>query len=115
MSDLAATGCGNNDCGCSNNRSGFLCGGNDCCSLIWIILLLSCFGNNGGGCGWIAGNIMKTGYSLIMNVLLGLVGGVLGGFIFGLLGFAITGIIGSIISGVVGSCLIIFIVRKIKK
>lgn len=51
MSDLAATGCGNNDCGCSNNRSGFLCGGNDCCSLIWIILLLSCFGNNGGGCG----------------------------------------------------------------
>lgn len=69
----------------------------------------------GGVCGWLAGNIMKTGYSLLFNILLGLIGGVVGGFIFGLLGFSINGIIGSIISGVVGSCLIIFIVRLIKK
>ena len=52
MSDLAATGCGNNDCGCSNNRSGFMWGNGDCCSWIWLILLFSCFGgNNGCGCG----------------------------------------------------------------
>ena len=54
MSDLAATNCGNG-CGCGTNL-----GGNDCCSIIWIILLLSCFcggnngsflGGNGDGCG----------------------------------------------------------------
>ena len=35
MSDLAATNCGN---GCNNN---------DCCSIIWIIILLSLFCGNG--------------------------------------------------------------------
>lgn len=51
MSDLAATGCGNNDCGCGcGNASGFFNGG-DSCSLIWLILILSCFGNGGCGCG----------------------------------------------------------------
>lgn len=44
MSDLAATNCGCNDNGCG------------CNSIIWIILLLSCCGNNGSvfggnGCG----------------------------------------------------------------
>ena len=59
MSDLAATGCGNNDCGCGcgNNDCGCGCGnmtgffnGGDSCSLIWLILILSCFGNGGCGC-----------------------------------------------------------------
>lgn len=38
MSDLAATNCGN---GC----------GNDCCSIIWIIILLSLFCGNGSMMG----------------------------------------------------------------
>ena len=54
MSDLAATNCGNG-CGCGTTFGG----NNDCCSIIWIILLLSCFcgnngsvfGGNGDGCG----------------------------------------------------------------
>ena len=37
MSDLAATNCGCND------------GGSNCCSIIWIIILLSLCGNNGSG------------------------------------------------------------------
>ena len=45
MSDLAATNCGN-VCGCATPYSG---GGNDCCSIIWIILLLSCFCGSGNG------------------------------------------------------------------
>ena len=40
MSDLAATNCGNG-CGCANN------GNNDCCNLIFLILLISCVCNNG--------------------------------------------------------------------
>lgn len=54
MSDLTATNCG---CGCENscenrceNRSIF--GNGNCgCSIIWIILLLCCCGNNGMGMG----------------------------------------------------------------
>lgn len=42
MSDLAATNCG---CGVSNNNLF----GNNGCSIIWILLLLSCCG--GCGCG----------------------------------------------------------------
>ncbi len=47
MSDLAATNCG---CGCND-------GGNNCCSILWIIILLSICGNGSGfnlgnnGCG----------------------------------------------------------------
>ena len=71
MSDLAATGCMNNDCGCSRNRSGFFDG--DCCSWIWIILLISCFGNNNGcGCGF-GSNSISSGSScdwLIIILLL---------------------------------------------
>jgi len=69
----------------------------------------------GGVCGWLAGNIMKTGYGLIFNIILGVLGGVVGGFVLGLIGFSASNIIGSIISGVIGSCLIIFVVRAIKK
>lgn len=44
MSDLSAT-----NCGCGNTRES---SGNGCCSLIWIIILLSLFNNNDGcGCG----------------------------------------------------------------
>ena len=69
----------------------------------------------GAVCGWLAGNIMKKGNSLIMNIILGVIGGFVGGFIFNLLGLSINGILGSIISGVVGACLIIFVVGLIKK
>ena len=43
MSDLAATNCGNG-CGCERNN-------NDCCSIIWIIILLSLFCGNGSTFG----------------------------------------------------------------
>ncbi|MBQ8823313.1 MAG: GlsB/YeaQ/YmgE family stress response membrane protein, partial [Lachnospiraceae bacterium] len=44
-----------------------------------------------------------------------IVGGAVGGFIFNLLGISIGGILGNIISGVVGACIVIFVVRLIKK
>lgn len=67
MSDITATNCG---CGCDdrcdNNRSGLfnMNGDNDCCSIIWIIILLSICGcgnngifgrsgNNDNSCIWI--------------------------------------------------------------
>ncbi len=69
----------------------------------------------GAVCGWLAGIIMKSGHGLLINIVLGIVGGVVGGYVFSLLGLAINGTLGTIISSVVGACLIIFVIRLIKK
>lgn len=69
----------------------------------------------GGVCGWLAGIIMKSANGVLINIILGIVGGVIGGAIFNFLGINFNGIVGSIICGVVGACLLIFIVRLIKK
>lgn len=69
----------------------------------------------GAICGWPAGRIMKSNNGLLFNIILGLIGGFVGGLIFNLLGFSVNGTLGSIVSGVVGSCIVIFIVRNIKK
>ena len=51
MSDITATNCGcERDCGCGCGNSGLFGGNGECCSLIWILLLLSCCGGN-DGCG----------------------------------------------------------------
>ena len=65
--------------------------------------------------GWLAGIIMKTNHSLIINIILGLVGGLVGGFLGKLIGVGATGWIGTILISVVGACLLIWIFRLIKK
>ncbi len=69
----------------------------------------------GGVSGWLAGKIMGTSHSVIINIILGLVGGALGGWLGGLIGIGATGTIGSIIISVAGACLLIWISRKIFK
>ncbi len=66
-----------------------------------------------GVCGWLAGIIMKSSFPWYINVLIGLVGGALFSWLAG--SFIIQGIIGNIIGGVIGSCLVIFIIKLIKK
>ena len=65
-----------------------------------------------GVCGWIAGMLMKSSFPWFINIIIGLVGGALFSW---LLGNFIGGIIGNIIGGVIGSCLVIFIIKLIKK
>lgn len=67
----------------------------------------------GGVCGYIAGSIMKTGFGLLGNILLGIVGGFVGGLLFGLVGLSASGLTGDIICGVVGSCVVVWGARKI--
>ncbi len=69
----------------------------------------------GAICGWLAGKIMNSEGSLLYNIVLGVLGGFVGGLVFGLIGINFSGIIGNIICGAAGSCLLIWIVRKIKK
>ena len=66
-----------------------------------------------GVCGWIAGIIMKSSFPWYVNIIIGLVGGALFSWLAG--SFLLPGIVGNIIGGVIGSCLVIFIVKLIKK
>jgi uncharacterized membrane protein YeaQ/YmgE (transglycosylase-associated protein family) len=63
--------------------------------------------------GWLAGFVMKGGYGLIGDLILGVVGAVLGGWLASNFGFgAVTGInVESIIIAFVGAVIIMFAVR----
>jgi uncharacterized membrane protein YeaQ/YmgE (transglycosylase-associated protein family) len=63
--------------------------------------------------GWLAGLIMKGGYGLIGNLIVGVVGAVLGGYLFGLIGITTAGLVGSLISATVGAIILIVLLRFI--
>lgn len=69
--------------------------------------------------GYLASQLMKTGMSLVWNVVLGIVGGFVGNFVLGLVGLNVTNTLGGIIASVIGACLVIYLARiilpKIKK
>ncbi|MBR3533771.1 MAG: GlsB/YeaQ/YmgE family stress response membrane protein [Clostridiales bacterium] len=66
-----------------------------------------------GVCGWVAGMIMKSSFPWFINIIIGLVGGAIFSWLLG--SFVIAGIVGNIIGGIIGSCLVIFIIKLIKK
>jgi uncharacterized membrane protein YeaQ/YmgE (transglycosylase-associated protein family) len=70
----------------------------------------------GAVAGWLAGTLMRGGgFSLLGNIIIGIIGSVVGGFVFGLLGISAGGLIGSIITATAGAALLLFILRIIKK
>ena len=69
----------------------------------------------GAVAGWLAGQIMKGGFGLVGDIIVGVIGSVLGGWLFGVLGIAAGGLIGSIIAAVVGAIILIAILRAIKR
>ena len=69
----------------------------------------------GAICGWLAGILMKSNNGLLINIILGVVGGAVAGALFGIIGIHFVGFLGNVICGVIGACLLIYIVRLIKK
>src|SRR5580704_6217004 len=67
--------------------------------------------------GWLAGKVMRGGgYGVLLDILLGIVGAVLGGWLFGELGVNPGfGMIGSILIAFIGACILLGIVRLIKR
>jgi uncharacterized membrane protein YeaQ/YmgE (transglycosylase-associated protein family) len=66
--------------------------------------------------GFLAGKIMKgSGFGLLGDLVVGVVGAILGGFVFGLIGLHGSGLIGEILIAMIGACLLLWIVRQIKK
>ncbi len=80
--------------------------------LISIIIYLAI----GALSGWLAGNIMKTGGSLLRNIVLGICGSVVGGWVASIIGISAKAVsLGGILISVGGACLLIFLGRMIFK
>jgi uncharacterized membrane protein YeaQ/YmgE (transglycosylase-associated protein family) len=67
--------------------------------------------------GFLAGKVMKGGgFGVLMDIVIGIVGAMIGGWVFGLVGiFPGGGLIGSILVAFVGACILLWLVRLIKK
>jgi uncharacterized membrane protein YeaQ/YmgE (transglycosylase-associated protein family) len=66
--------------------------------------------------GWLAGVVMKGGgFGLIGDIIVGIIGAVVGGWLFGVLGITAGGLVGAIITAFVGACVLLFVIRLIKK
>jgi len=77
-------------------------------NIVWFLLI-------GLVAGWLAGRIMKGGFGLIGDLIVGVVGAFLGGWIFGLLGISAGGILGALVTALVGAVVLIFLLRLIKR
>jgi uncharacterized membrane protein YeaQ/YmgE (transglycosylase-associated protein family) len=77
--------------------------------IIWLVI--------GAVAGWFAGQIMKGGgFGLVGDVVLGIVGAVVGGWLLPRLGVIIFGgMLGEILNAVIGACLVLFILRLVKR
>jgi uncharacterized membrane protein YeaQ/YmgE (transglycosylase-associated protein family) len=69
----------------------------------------------GGLAGWIASGVMKTDTGIFLNVVLGIIGAAIASFLFGILGISFGGWIGYLIAGVIGACILIGVVRAVKR
>lgn len=69
----------------------------------------------GGVAGWLAGAIMKVGFSLVGTILVGVIGALIGGFVLPMVGVQVGGLIGQIISATVGAVILLFVLKFLKK
>lgn len=80
----------------------------DLAGLIWYLLI-------GLVAGWLAGQIMKGGYGLVGDLIVGVLGAIIGGALFPMFGLMPSGTIGSVITATVGAILLIALLRFLKK
>jgi uncharacterized membrane protein YeaQ/YmgE (transglycosylase-associated protein family) len=79
-------------------------------SIGWIAAIII-----GGLAGWIASGLMKTDTGIFLNVVLGIIGAAIASFLFGILGISFGGWIGYLIAGVIGACILVGVVRAVKR
>ncbi len=76
--------------------------------LPWFILI-------GLGAGWLSGRLMKGGFGLLGDLVIGLIGALLGGFLFSETGVGPTGLAGALLAATVGAILLLLLLNLIKK
>lgn len=69
----------------------------------------------GGLAGWIASGLMKTDTGLFLNIVLGIIGAAIASFLFGIIGISFGGWLGYLIAGILGACILIGIVRAVRR
>lgn len=69
----------------------------------------------GGLAGWIASGLMKTDTGVFLNIVLGIIGAAIASFLFGIMGISFGGWIGYLIAGVLGACILIGLVRAVRR
>ena len=77
---------------------------------LWFILI-------GLAAGWLAGQLMKGGgFGIVGDIVVGVIGALLGGFLFNTFGVSAGGgLIGSLIVATIGACVLLFLLRLIKR
>jgi uncharacterized membrane protein YeaQ/YmgE (transglycosylase-associated protein family) len=66
--------------------------------------------------GWLAGKLTKgSGFSVLGDIVIGVIGAFIGGFLFRLVGFSAGGTIGSIIVATIGAVVLVYVVKAVKK
>jgi uncharacterized membrane protein YeaQ/YmgE (transglycosylase-associated protein family) len=77
--------------------------------IIWLVV--------GAIAGWLAGQVMKGGgFGLVGDIVLGIIGAVVAGWLLPRIGILIGGgILGSIINAFIGACIVLFVIRLIKR
>jgi uncharacterized membrane protein YeaQ/YmgE (transglycosylase-associated protein family) len=77
--------------------------------IVWLIV--------GAIAGWLAGQVMKGGgFGLVGDIILGIIGAVVAGWLLPAIGILIGGgIIGAIINAFIGACIVLFVIRLIKR
>ena len=63
--------------------------------------------------GLLASFIMRGGYGIVGDIIVGIVGAFLGGFLASLVGIGASGLLGTIIIAVIGACILIAILRMV--
>lgn len=77
--------------------------------VIWLII--------GAIAGWLAGQVMSGGgFGLVGDVIVGVIGAVVAGLLLPRLGIYIGGgLLGAIINAFIGACVVLFVLRLIKR
>jgi uncharacterized membrane protein YeaQ/YmgE (transglycosylase-associated protein family) len=65
--------------------------------------------------GLLASFIMRGGYGIVGDIVIGIVGAFLGGFLASLLGIGAGGLLGTLIIAVIGACILIAILRMVSR
>jgi uncharacterized membrane protein YeaQ/YmgE (transglycosylase-associated protein family) len=65
--------------------------------------------------GLLASFIMRGGYGIVGDIVIGIVGAFLGGFLASLLGIGASGLLGTLIIAVIGACILIAILRMVSR
>src|SRR6266516_7873213 len=65
--------------------------------------------------GVLASYVMRGGYGIVGDIIIGILGAFIGGWLAGLLGLGASGLIGTIIIAFLGACVLIALLRALAR